>query len=173
MREERFWKFPDISIAYILLDESELAIGSIRKNLSRLERIPRPETGYYYEDIVEVEGPVGKKPFMEEEIEIFRVKRIVKRSHRPTFVFKAIIPDPGDSFELSHDFSKAGFRAELPWSPAHDDTSWRHCLCTATDLDHVKSILFAFCSKDSRRKVKDIFHWDHYLKDKRSASKQI
>ena len=59
-QERRFWKFPDISLAYIQLDEKELTIGSIKKNLSLLEGIPKPETGYSYLDIVEVEGPIGK-----------------------------------------------------------------------------------------------------------------
>jgi len=163
-QERRFWKFPDISLAYIQLDEKELTIGSIKKNLSLLEGIPKPETGYSYLDIVEVEGPIGKKLFMEDEIDVFKAKKIYKKSNRPTFVFKITLPDPGDYFKLSRVFNLAGFRAEIPWSPKENNTAWRHCLCTASDLSQIESILDDFCSKDNRRKVKDIFHWDHYLK---------
>ena len=163
-REKRYWKFPDISIAYIKLDESESAIGSIKKNLGRLERIPKPETGYNYLDIVEVEGPIGKKIFMEDELDVYKVKRLFKKSNRPTFVFKIILPDSKDSFELSRIFNLAGFKAQIPWSSTQNNTAWRHCLCTATDLNQVKSLLSEFCSGDNRRKVKDILPWDHYLK---------
>jgi len=163
-QERRFWKFPDISLAYIQLDEKELTIGSIKKNLSLLIRIPKPETGYSYLDIVEVEGPIGKKLFREDEINVFKVKKIYKKSNRPTFVFKITLPDPRDYFELSRVFNLAGFEAEIPWSSTENNTSWRHCRCTASDLSQVESILDDFCSKDNRRKVKDIFHWDHYLK---------
>jgi hypothetical protein len=167
-QERRFWKFPDISLAYIQLDEKELTIGSIKKNLSLLEGIPKPETGYSYLDIVEVEGPIGKKLFREDEIYVYKAKKIYKKSNRPTFVFKIILPDSKDSFKLSNVFNLAGFRAAIPWSPIQNNTAWRHCLCTASDLSQVKSILDDFCSKDSRRKVKDIFPWDQYLKKQNS-----
>jgi len=160
--EKRLWRFPDIAFAYIQVDEKEFTTGSIKRNLCMLTGIPKPETGYNYLDIVEIEGPVGKRMFRDDEIDVYRAKKIYKSSDLRTFVFKLILPEPKDSFELNRIFNSAGFSVEIPWSAEKNNTAWRHCRCAVKELNQAKSILFDFCSGDNRRQVKDIFSWDHY-----------
>ena len=155
-RERRFWRHPDYSIVAIKLKDSEQVYGCVRNGLARLERIPKPETGYHYHDIVEVEGPVGTQILREDEINEFRAIKIHRKSNRPTYIFEAILPDKKDYFYLHQEFEDLGQKSEFPWSTLDNNQEWRRGYCTAINIKHAEYILTTFCQKGNGRKVKNI-----------------
>ena len=161
--EKRFWNTPDKWLVAIILDENkEQVYGKVKNGLAILERIPNPETGYSYLDIVKVDGPTGKQMFRDDEIEEYKAIALYKKSNIPTFTFKAIIPKSSDYFRLLDWFKKYDKKAEFPWSPKANNKEWRKGYCTADNLEQAKMILNAFINLDSSRQVKDIYHWDYY-----------
>jgi len=50
-KEDNFWRDPDCSLAAIILNEErEQVYGIVKNDLALLERIPKPETGFFYKD---------------------------------------------------------------------------------------------------------------------------
>jgi hypothetical protein len=162
-KERRFWRFPDHFIAVILLNENEKVYGCVKNGLALLDHIPKPETGYHYLDIVEIEGSVGKQMFRDDEIDVFKAIKIYRKSNRPTFTFKAILPDKKDYFYLKQEFEDFEQKVEFPWSSIDNNQAWRKGYCTAENIEQAQQIMTIFCQKDNRRKFKDLYHWDYYL----------
>ncbi len=163
-KEKRFWNKPDKWLVAVILDENnEQVYGKVKDGLAILEGIPKPETGYFYHDIVKVVGPIGKQAYRDEEIEKYKSIGIYKSSNIPTFSFKAIIPKSSDYFKLLDWFKKYDKLAAFPWSPKDNNLEWRKGYCTADNLEQATKILNDFVQLDNSRDVKDINHWDYYL----------
>jgi hypothetical protein len=157
IKEKLFWNNPDKWLAFIVLDENnEQVFGKVRNNLAILERIPKPETGYCYLDIVTVEGPIGKQLFRDEEIDVYRTNGIHRKSNISTFTFNAILPNSNDYFKLLNWFKEYNKKAEFPWSSNDNNMEWRKGYCTADNLEQANRILREFISLDKSRQVKDI-----------------
>jgi hypothetical protein len=161
-KNKRFWKRPDIWLVAVILDENnEQVYGKVKNGLAILNRIPNPETGYSYLDIVRVVGPVGKQMFRDEEIEEYKAIGIYKKSNIPTFSFKAIIPKSSDYFKLLEWFKKYNKKVEFPWSAEDNNLEWRNGYCIADNLEQATKILTDFIKLDSSWKVKDIYPCDY------------
>ncbi|WP_041620360.1 hypothetical protein [Paludibacter propionicigenes] len=165
-KEKRFWNNPDKWLVAVILDDNnEQVYGKVKNGLAILERIPKPETGYFYLDIVKVVGPIGKQAFRDEEIEVFKAIEIYKSSNIPTFTFKAILPKPNDYFRLLDWFKQYDKKVEFPWSPKDYNLEWRKGYCTADNLEQATKILLDFVQLDRSRDVKEVNNWDYYLKE--------
>jgi len=166
-QDKRFWNKPDKWLIAVILDENgEQVYGKIKNGLAILERIPKPETGYSYLDIVKVIGPTGKQMARDDEIDEYTATKIYKKSNIPTFTFKAIIPKSSDYFRLLDWFEKYNKKAEFPWSPKDNNMEWREGYCTANNLEQAQKILNDFIKLDDSRQLKDVFYWDYNIKDK-------
>ncbi|MBL1146055.1 MAG: hypothetical protein HND54_14045 [Bacteroidetes bacterium] len=167
-KEDIFWRNPDVYLAAIILNnEREQVCGIIKNDLALLERIPKPETGFFYKDVVRVNGPTGTQMFRDDEIDEYEVIELHKASNIPTFTFKAIIPDTRDYFKFLDWFKDYNQKVEFPWSSADNNTEWRKGRCTAENLEQAKKILTKFAKQKKDRQVKDINEWDYYLKLKK------
>lgn len=167
-KEKRFWNNPDKWLVAVILDENkEQVYGKVKNGLAILERIPKPETGYFYLDIVKVVGPTGMQIFRDDEIEEYTAIEVFKKSNIPTFTFKAIIPKSKDYFKLLDWFRKYEEKVEFPWSSKDNNLEWRKGYCTGKNIEQVRKILTEFMKLDKSRKVKDIYHWGYY-KNKRN-----
>ncbi len=163
--EDAFWKKPDVYLAAIILNkEREQVYGIIKNDLALLERIPKPETGFFYKDIVRVKGPIGTQLFRDDEIDEYEVIELYKSSNIPTYTFKAVIPDSRDYFKFLDWFKEHGLEVEFPWSSRDNNKEWRKGYCTAENLEQAKRILTKFINKKEECQVKDINKWDYYLK---------
>src|SRR5690606_5655151 len=109
--------------------------GIVKKDLARLERIPRPETGFFYKDIVKVKGPIGTQLFRDDEIAEYEATEIYKSSNISTFTFKAIISKSTDYFKFLDWFKEHEQKVEFPWSTNEDNQEWRTGRCTAENLE--------------------------------------
>lgn len=164
-KEKIFWNNPDKWLVSVILDENnEQVYGKVKNELAILERIPKPETGYSYLDIVKVGGPTGKQMFRDEEIDEYKTIEIYKKSNIQTFTFKAVIPKSNDYFNLLDWFKKYDKKAEFPWSPKDNNMEWRKGYCTADNLEQATKILTDFIKLDKSRSVKDINHCDYCKK---------
>ena len=164
-KEDAFWRNPDVYLAAIILNkEREQVYGIIKNDLALLIRIPKPETGFFYKDVVKVTGPTGKQFFRDDEIDEYEVIGLHKASNIPTFTFKAIIPNSNDYFKFLDWFKKYGQKAEFPWSSRDNNREWRKGYCTAKNLEDAERILKEFVNKNKEAHVKDINEWNYYLK---------
>jgi hypothetical protein len=164
-KEENFWRHPDCFLAAIILNEDkEQVYGIVKNDLALLECIPKPETGFFYKDVVKVEGPKGKQIFRDEEIDEYQAIELYKASNIPTFTFSAVIPDSKDYFRFLDWFKESGHNVEFPWSSNDNCIEWRKGRCTAENIEQAKEILNGFILKKEGRQVKDINYWDFYLK---------
>jgi len=163
-KEDSFWRNPDVYLAAIILNkEREQVYGIIKNDLALLERIPKPETGFFYKDVVKVKGPTGKQMFRDDEIDEYKVIELRKASNIPTFTFQAIIPDSRDYFKFLDWFKEYDQKVEFPWSTADNNTEWRKGRCTAENLKHAKKLLNKFIKKRKDRQVRNVNEWDYYL----------
>jgi len=159
-KENYFWKNPDNYLAVIILNkEREQVYGIVKNDLALLERIPKPETGYFYKDVVKVKGPTGKQFFRDDEIDEYQTIELYKASNIPTFTFKAVIPNSGDYFKFLDWFKENGHKVEFTWSSKDNNNEWRKGRCTADNLEQAERILKSFIDKKEGRQVKDINHW--------------
>lgn len=166
-KEKRFWQNPDHRFVAIKLNyDGEQVYGKVRDGLGLLNRIPKPETGYSFQDVVIVGDPVGTQPFRDDEIDVFVAKGVHKKSTVLTFTFSAIIPNAQNYFDLGEWFKKYGHVTEFPWTGKEPNLTWRKGRCTADNLDHAKMILSGFANDYDQCQVKDVNHWDHYKKHK-------
>lgn len=167
-KESCFWRNPDNFLAAIILNKDrDQVYGIVKKNLARLERIPRPETGFFYKDIVKVKGPIGTQLFRDDEIAEYEATEIYKPSNISTYTFKAIISKSTDYFKFLNWFKEHGQKVEFPWSSNENTQEWRNGRCTANNLEQAKKILNSFIENGEGRQVKEINYWDHYLKRKK------
>ena len=164
-REENFWRHPDYYlVAIILNNDKEQVYGIVKNDLALLDHIPKPETGFFYKDVVKVKGPIGKQLFRDEEIDEYQAIEVYKASNIPTFTFSAIIPDSKDYFKFLEWFKERGQKVEFPWTSNDNNKGWRNGRCTAENIEQAKEILNGFVCKKEGRQVKDINHWDDNLK---------
>jgi hypothetical protein len=157
-KEKRFWRRPDHYLVAIDLGDDQV-YGEVRQNLGFLDGIPKPETGYFYHDIVNVIGPTGTQSFRDEEIPVFKAVGIYKKSNLPTFTFYAMLPKSNDYFYLLEEFKGKSQRARFSWFPNGNPTAWEKGYCTADSLETAKILLQQFVSKGEGRKIKDIIVW--------------
>jgi hypothetical protein len=157
-KEKRFWKRPDYYLVAINLGDDQV-YGEVRQNLGFLAGVPKPETGYFYHDIVKVIGPTGTQPFKDEEIAVFKAVSIHKKSNLPTFIFYAMLPTSKDYFYLLEEFKGKNQRARFSWFPNGNPTTWEKGYCTTDSLETAKKILEQFVSKGEGRKIKDVSYW--------------
>lgn len=152
-RESRFWLNPDQWLAAIILDKDQV-FARIKGNLALLERVPKPETGYFYRDIVYIEGPTGKQKYRDDEIDEYHVKDIYKKSDIPTFIFEALIPYPRDYFHLHDAFRGEQISVRFPWSTSEPNLNWRIGYCAAANIDMAKEILNNFVNSHEGAEVR-------------------
>jgi hypothetical protein len=158
-QEKNFWDNPDYWLAAVLIDGDQV-YAKIKGQLALLEGIPKPETGFFYMDIVQVTGPAGKQHFKDDEIPEYKAMEVYKKSNCPTFIFTAILPQANDYFYLHDEFDGEKLKVEFPWSSEGSTTEWKNGYCTAESLAKAKQLLNQFASKGEGRKVKDIKPWD-------------
>jgi hypothetical protein len=164
-KENNFWRNPDCYLAAIILnDKKDQVYGIVKNDLALLERIPKPETGFFYKDVVKVKGPIGKQLFRDDEINEYQAIELYKASNIPTFTFKAVILDSSDYFKFLDWFKESGHKVEFPWTSNANNKEWINGRCAAENLEQAKKILNGFVCKKEGRQVKDINHWDYYLK---------
>ena len=148
---------PDYWLAYINLG-SETVIGKVKEKKGLIETIPHPKTNYRFNDIVEVEGPVGTSIFRDEQIPIFNLLRILHSSRLPTFSFNAILPTLEDWFDLSSAFREKGKFMRFPYSNENPNESWQTGYCIASNIMEAESILEEFIVSGKGRKVKNLYN---------------
>ena len=154
-KEKNFWNHADSWLAAIVLKDDQV-YGRIRENLALLNGIPKPQTGYFYRDIVYVEGPTGMQLYRDDEIEEYLATGIYKRSNIPTFTFKAVIPSGRDYFHLQDMFRGEIYRVRFPWSEKENNHEWRLGYCTAKSIEDANRLLTKFGEMHAGTKVKDI-----------------
>ena len=159
-KEKRFWRTPDYFLVAIIL-ENDQVYGEVKGELALLNGIPKPESGYFYKDVVKVIGPVGKQFFRDEEIFEFKAVGIYRKSNLSTFTFYAILPKSQDYFYLMEEFKGENLRARFKWFPNGNPTTWEKGYCTANSLEEAEKILEQFVSKGEGREVKNINKWDY------------
>lgn len=128
----------------------------VKNHLALLERIPNPETGFRYKDIVKVKGPVGTQLFRDDLIKEYEVIEIHKSSEILTFSFEVIIPHFKEYFEFIDWFKKNGERIEIPWSTKENDQKWRKGYCTGQSLEHTEQVLTQFIRKKKGLQIKNL-----------------
>ncbi len=164
-KENNFWKNPDCYLAAIIVNEhKEQVYGIVRNGLALLKRIPNPETGFFYKDVVKVKGPIGKQLFRDDEIDEYQALELYKASNIPTFSFKVVIPDSMDYFMLLDWFKENKQKVELPWTSNNNNKEWSKGRCTAENIEQAQEILNSFVIKKEGRQVKDINYCEYYMK---------
>ena len=154
LNERRLFRFPDEWLAAVIFDNDQV-YATIKNNLALLERIPKPETGYHFRDIIRVYGPTGKQWFRDEEINEYKPLGLYKKSFYPTYEFEIILPDD-DYFSLTGEFRGKYLKVEVPWIPAERCHEWRQCYFTAENIEIGKRILLNFVKKAPGREVRNI-----------------
>lgn len=157
-KQKRFWRRPDHYLVGIDLGDDQV-YGKVRQDLGFLDGVPKPETGYFYNDIVRVTGPIRMQPYRDEEIPVYKAVGIHKKSNFPTFTFYAMLPKSKDYFYLLEEFKGKNQQARFTWFPNGNPTTWEKGYCTADSLDTAKKLLQQFVNKGEGRKVKDIHFW--------------
>ena len=155
--ELQFWTNLDkYLVAFQLNDEDDIVNGCIKDNLGLLEGIPKPTTGYHYLDVINFVGPISKRLFKDEEIDMYQATKVFKNSNIPTFSFKATLTNNVGYFDLISLFKKQGQFVQFPWSQDANDSEWRKGYCVANDIEQAKNLLGQFFNQDIQRRVKDI-----------------
>ncbi len=154
-KAQRFWRKCDYSFVAIHVGDDRV-FGKVKNNLGLLEGIPLPETGYFYQDIVKVTGPVGTLTLKDEEVPVFTATGVYKEAHIKTIVFHAILPDTKDYFKLIEAFKERHLPVRFPWHPAGNPSKWEQGYCCAESLELANAILNQFVREGAGRKVKDV-----------------
>lgn len=148
---------PDYWLAYINLG-SETVIGKVKEKKGLIETIPHPKTNFRFNDIVEVEGPVGTAIFRDEQIPVFNLLGILHSSRLPTFSFDAMLPTLEDWFDLSAAFGEKGKFMRFPYHDKNLNESWHTGYCIASNIIQAESILEEFIISGKGRKVKNLYN---------------
>lgn len=146
---------PDIWIACIDLGDDRV-YGKIKDRMALLEGIPKPNTGYRFNDIVEVGEPIGKTIYRDDEISVYQAIRIIKSSNLPTFSFEAIVPSSNDWFDLSEVFNRGNTHMRFPYRNNYPVKHWEHGYCIASNIKEAESIFEEFVVSGKDRKVRNI-----------------
>jgi len=151
-----FWRRPDHYMSAVNLGNDKVW-AQIRGNYALLTDIPKPETGYFYKDMVQVEGPVGTTKFKDDDLFVYNVIKLHKKSNIPTFTFKAIVPSPKDYFDLVGAFhsSTGVLKARIPY-PKENYLEWKTGYCTAYDIEIARKLLDAFVINANGRQIKEL-----------------
>ena len=88
-RNQRKDPFVAAKSCYIVLSQNkEQVLGFLNKKNALLFQTPNPKSGYHFEDIVEVEGPIGRTQLRDDFINQYKAIRIISRSELPTYNFR-------------------------------------------------------------------------------------
>jgi hypothetical protein len=136
--------------------ESEKVIGRVKDNKGLIETIPHPKTNFRFNDIVEVEGPVGTSIYRDEQIPVFNVLKILNSSQVQTFSFEAIVPTSNDWFDLSSVFNRQNTFMRFPYQENYPVKHWETGYCVASSIKEAESIFEEFIVSGKDRKVKNI-----------------
>lgn len=146
---------PDVWLACIDL-ENDRVYGRIKEKQALLESIPKPSTGFRFNDIVEVGDPIGKTYFRDDQISVYNAIRIIQSSSLPTFSFEAIVPTSNDWFDLSEVFKGQNSHMRFPYEKSYPVNHWERGYCIALNIKEAKSIFEEFIVSGKDRKVKNI-----------------
>lgn len=137
----RFWNKPDHWLVSIIINENEKVWGRVKGNMGLLTNIPLPDTGYFYHDVVYVEGPIGKTLFRDEEVLVYKAIRLYKSSNIPTFRFKFIKPLQGTLFPYQYSYTNSKICVRMPHSSIENNFEWRTGYLTASNGKEARKIL--------------------------------
>ena len=154
-REFKDFRHPDVWLAAVNVGKDQV-YARIKGDLALLDRVPEPETGYHFKDVVRVRGPIGKTYFRDEEISVYETIEVTKRSGIPTFRFKAIVPTSNDYFSLLNCFRGERTHVEFPYSSRDINSEWRLGFCAASSIEEAKLILDQFIASGQGRKFGDL-----------------
>ncbi|MDR3626477.1 MAG: hypothetical protein P4L45_06575, partial [Ignavibacteriaceae bacterium] len=146
---------PDEWIACIDLGEDKV-YGKIKDGKALLERIPSPNTGYRFNDIVEIGTPIGKTFIRDDEILVYQAIKVVTPSNLSTFSFEVIIPNSeawGDLHEIAESFNAI---IEVEYKIKYEGKKWTTGYCVTPNIKVLKSILEIFVISGNNRKVKNV-----------------
>ena len=164
--DKEFWRTPEHWIAAIILDsDRNQTYGKIKNGYAILERVPKPETGFNYLDIVKVNGPIGNQMYRDDEINEFLTIEVVKKSELKTYTYEAILPSSKDYFELLEWFMKNGQMTEMEFSMNFKERKWLKGRCSAKSFGEAEKILKSFVKNEKGNiieKIKRLFSNKHY-----------
>ncbi|PWA04054.1 hypothetical protein [Flavobacterium psychrotolerans] len=164
--DKEFWRTPEHWIAAIILDsERNQTYGKTKNGYAILERVPKPETGFNYLDIVKVNGPIGNQMYRDDEIEEFLAVEIVKKSELKTYSYEAILPTSRDYFELLEWFVENGQKTEMEFSMNFSEGKWLKGRCSSKSFSEAEKILKSFIKQEKGNlieKIKRIFSNKYY-----------
>ena len=146
---------PDDWLACIDL-ENDKVYGKIKDKQALLEGIPKPSTGFRFNDIVEVSDAIGTTYFRDEQISVYKAIRIIQSSNLPTFSFEAIVPTSNDWFDLSEVFKRQNTHLRFPYQSDYPVKHWEKGYCIASNIKEAESIFEEFIVSGKDRKVKNI-----------------
>jgi hypothetical protein len=156
---KRLWKNPDIWFVSLLLRDDRV-FARVKNNMAKIESVPKPSTGLYFEDVVYIEKPVGKYMYRDEEIDEFKTKGIHSRSGYKTFQFEAFLPNSREYFHLQDVFSKHNLKVRFPWIPDDEAPTWLKGYCAAETIMEAKKILQEFVKMNPGSRYKSIIDCD-------------
>ncbi|SDR71995.1 hypothetical protein [Christiangramia echinicola] len=152
-----YWKFPDVRLATVILDQEEnQAYGRVKNGYAILESLPLPKTGYHYKDIVKVSKTDKVQLYREDKIQEFKSQKVYRRSNTPTFVFALKLAEYQDYFLLQETFREFEHKILIPNFKADKIGQWTITYCSSNNLTQVKAILKKFTSSNNNCKVKNL-----------------
>jgi hypothetical protein len=150
------WKAPDHWLAALIIDNSDVVYGKVKDGFAILERIPSPESGFCFHDIVKVQGPIGTQKYKDDDIDEYKVQGLHKKSTFITFSFDAILPTWDTFFNLTELFNSQGYSVKATGTFDAVPTHWKGCYCTAESLEIAKALLSKFLKPNPKASIKDL-----------------
>jgi len=144
-RMARKQPFLNATPCYIVLNQNNDQVLSFIKNKQAfLFQTPNPETGYFFEDIVEVEGPIGQRLLRDDSLNQYRALRIIDKSNLDTFHFKLESKNKlaiTDYFRIESEFQSIGFNLQLSDLYKQINTFVFNGWCSAKSIEQVNNSL--------------------------------
>ncbi|MFI0426889.1 MAG: hypothetical protein ACH34V_08045 [Flavobacterium sp.] len=163
---KEFWRNPEKWIAAIILDsERNQTYGKVKNGFAIIERVPKPESGFNYLDIVKVNGPIGKQLYKDDEIEEYEAIEVEQKSDLKTYSYEAILPKSSDYFRLLEWFIENGQKTEMEFSMNFNEKRWLKGYCSSKSIEEADRILKSFVAQESGTflvKIKRLFSNKHY-----------
>jgi hypothetical protein len=150
-----FFDKPDYWIAAINIG-GENIWARVKNDLALLRGIPKPSSGFHYNDIIRVNGPIGKTYYRDDEVPLFKPLELVKQSNLITFEFYAIVPSYKDWFDLRDIFHNEKLYVKFPYLSNNFDLKWHKGWCIVENLDQANSLLEKYKTKGLNRDFRDI-----------------
>ncbi len=125
-------------------------------DLALLKRIPKPESGYRYLDVVRIGEPIGKTLVRDDEIFVYESKEIVFKSNISTYQFDAVIPTPKDYFNLMARFSAPMGRIDVPFPFNDPEFDLKKGFGAFKDINQAKLILEKYVKDNQDRQINNI-----------------